>query len=120
MKEEGAGVRQATEGVDPSHLNLRNKGVKTAGGKLHRGCVKDAFSKLSIGSIPSNYESIIYRYEEKKGFGTSQKRFYNPTSMSEMLKAEIDLDESIQSPVKTMHASHSTKGFGPFIAKEKR
>ena len=43
-------------------INLRNKGVKTAMGKLHKGCVKDAFTKLSIGSIPSNYESIIYHH----------------------------------------------------------
>jgi len=43
-------------------INLRNKGVKTAMGKVHKGCVKDAFTKLSIGSIPSNYESIIYHH----------------------------------------------------------
>ena len=41
--------------IDPSKLNLRNKGVKTSFGRVHKGCVKDAFSKLSIGSIPSNY-----------------------------------------------------------------
>lgn len=41
--------------IDPARFNLRNKGLKSAGGKLHKGCVKDAFTKLSIGSIPSNY-----------------------------------------------------------------
>ena len=43
-------------------INLRNKGIKTSTGKVHKGCVKDAFTKLSIGSIPSNYESIIYHH----------------------------------------------------------
>jgi hypothetical protein len=57
--------------IDASQINLRNKGIKLGSGKLHKGCVKDAFTKLSIGSIPSNYESIIYHHEEKKGFGTS-------------------------------------------------
>jgi hypothetical protein len=40
---------------DPSKFNLRNKGIRTNAGKIHKGCVKDAFTKLSIGSIPSNY-----------------------------------------------------------------
>lgn len=41
--------------VDASQINLRNKGTKLHAGKVHKGCVKDAFTKLSIGSIPSNY-----------------------------------------------------------------
>lgn len=41
--------------VDTSQINLRNKGIKLHAGRLHKGCVKDAFTKLSIGSIPSNY-----------------------------------------------------------------
>lgn len=61
--------------IEASEINLRNKGTKLYSGKIHKGCVKDAFTKLSIGSIPSNYESIIYHHEEKKGFGTGQKRF---------------------------------------------
>ena len=40
---------------DPSKFNLRNKGIRISAGKVHKGCVKDAFTKLSIGSIPSNY-----------------------------------------------------------------
>lgn len=47
--------------MNPSSINLRSKGLTTSAGKLHRGCVKDATSKLSIGSIPATYESIIYR-----------------------------------------------------------
>jgi hypothetical protein len=85
MKEED---QNGQAGIDPSQFNLRNKGLKTQMGKLHKGCVKDAFTKLSIGSIPSNYESIVYRYEEKKGFGTGQKRFHNPSNLSEFLRPD--------------------------------
>lgn len=72
--------------IDTSQINLRNKGIKLSAGKLHKGCVKDAFTKLSIGSIPSNYESIIYHHEEKRGFGTSQKRFYSSDNRSDLAK----------------------------------
>ena len=48
--------------LDPSRFNLRNKGLRTSNGRLYKGCVKDAYTKLSIGSIPSNYESIIYHH----------------------------------------------------------
>jgi hypothetical protein len=41
--------------LDPALFNLRNKGLRNASGRLHKGCVKDAYTKLSIGSIPSNY-----------------------------------------------------------------
>jgi len=41
--------------IETNQINLRNKGLRNAGGKVHKGCVKDAFTKLSIGSIPSNY-----------------------------------------------------------------
>jgi hypothetical protein len=50
--------------------------LKNSSGALIKGCVKDATSKLSIGSIPSNYETIIYHSQSTKAFGTSQKRFY--------------------------------------------
>lgn len=43
------------ENTDPLQVNLRNKGIRYASGKVHKGCVKDAYTKLSIGSIPSNY-----------------------------------------------------------------
>lgn len=39
----------------PSTINLRSKGTTQSAGKLHKGCVKDATTKLSIGSIPSTY-----------------------------------------------------------------
>lgn len=45
----------AEDGINPSIINLRSKGVTHSTGKLHKGCVKDATTKLSIGSIPSTY-----------------------------------------------------------------
>ena len=61
--------------VDSLQYNLRNKGLNNTVGRLFKGCVKDAYTKLSIGSIPSNYEAIIYQHNHKKGFGSSQTRF---------------------------------------------
>jgi hypothetical protein len=43
------------ENIIPSSINLRSKGTSQSSGKLHKGCVKDATTKLSIGSIPSTY-----------------------------------------------------------------
>lgn len=57
--------------TNSSDLNLRSKGLNLSYGKIHKGCVKDAATKLSIGSIPSTYESIIYKSDNKKAFGTS-------------------------------------------------
>jgi hypothetical protein len=57
--------------INPSTINLRSKGLMNSTGKLYKGCVKDATTKLSIGSIPSTYESVIYRTENKKAFGSS-------------------------------------------------
>jgi hypothetical protein len=72
---------------------LRNKGIRNTAGTLVKGCVKDATTKLSIGSIPSNYETIIYQHNPHRAFGSSQKRFYQEN------KTEIDksltLDDSI-------------------------
>ena len=40
---------------NPSLINFRSKGLNNSTGKLQKGCVKDAATKLSIGSIPSPY-----------------------------------------------------------------
>jgi hypothetical protein len=66
-------------------INLRNKGLKNTSGTLMKGCVKDASTKLSIGSIPSNYEKIIYQNSVTQGFGTSQKRFYQEAETNESM-----------------------------------
>lgn len=67
----------ADSNIIPSTINLRSKGIAQSIGKIHKGCVKDATTKLSIGSIPSTYESIIYKTDNKKAFGTSEKRFFD-------------------------------------------
>ena len=36
-------------------INLRDKGVKNSQGRLFKGCVQNATTKLCIGSIPSTY-----------------------------------------------------------------
>lgn len=100
--------------VSEAQINLRNKGLRTAGGRVHKGCVKDAFTKLSIGSIPSNYESIIYHHEEKRGFGTSQKRFFPDARPDPQDPPHPD------PPHPVPNVSHSSKGYGPLIAREKR
>ena len=66
-------------------IKLRTKGLSTSSGKLYRGCVKDATTKLSIGSIPSTYESIIYKSESTKAFGSSQKRFYDRSNITSLV-----------------------------------
>ncbi len=45
----------AEDHINPSTISLRSKGLHNNSGKLHKGCVKDATTKLFIGSIPSTY-----------------------------------------------------------------
>lgn len=66
-----------SEAINPSTINLRSKGLANSCGKIYKGCVKDATTKLAIGSIPSSYEAIIYKTISKKAFGTSEKRFFD-------------------------------------------
>jgi hypothetical protein len=56
-------------------VNLRQKGRGCINGKVIKGCVQDAGSKVSIGCIPSTYEAIIYRNNSAQAFGTSSFRF---------------------------------------------
>ena len=53
----------------------RDKGRLHTTGKLYRGCVQQATSKVYLGSIPSNYETVINKVDSVKSFGTSQARF---------------------------------------------
>lgn len=55
-------------------VNYRQKG-KSSDGKVVRGFIKDASSKVSIGSIPSKFETIVYKNNNSKAFGSSQLRF---------------------------------------------
>ena len=104
--------------VKISSLNLRNKGLKTTGGKLMKGCVKDAYTKLAIGTISSNYEAIIYHHNHQKGFGSSQARFYaTPTTKH---TKESNHEDQEESKVEMTHPSHSKKGYGPLIARKQR
>jgi len=77
-------------GTLPDTINLRTKGLSVSSGRLYRGCVKDATTKLSIGSIPSTYESIIYKSESRKAFGSSQKRFYEKGNVTSIISNSSD------------------------------
>lgn len=110
-----------SETIDPSTFNLRSKGVINHAGRLHKGCVKDATSKLSIGSIPSTYESIIYKTDCKKAFGTSEKRFYEKENASSSLQNSNNDDLStLDSYVSETKINHNRLGQNAFISKEKR
>lgn len=55
-------------------INYRQKG-KNSDGRLIKGFIKDASSKVSVGSIPSKFETIIYNNNNNKAFGSSEIRF---------------------------------------------
>ena len=98
---------------------MRSKGLSRGFGKLHKGCVKDATTKLSIGSIPSTYESIIYRSESKKVFGTSEKRFYEKSTLTSCISnsEEANTIDTMPQEIKT---DYNKQGQNSFISKQKR
>jgi len=55
-------------------INYRQKG-KSSEGRLARGFIKNASSKVSVGSIPSKFETIVYKNSNSKAFDSSQLRF---------------------------------------------
>jgi hypothetical protein len=55
-------------------VNYRQQG-KRVEGKIYTGFIKDAASKISVGSIPSKFETIVYKNNNTRGFLTSQIRF---------------------------------------------
>ncbi|EAR94531.1 sperm-tail PG-rich repeat protein (macronuclear) [Tetrahymena thermophila SB210] len=55
-------------------INYRQKG-KNSDGRLIKGFIRDASSKISVGSIPSKFETIVYNNNNNKAFGSSQLRF---------------------------------------------
>lgn len=55
-------------------VNYRQKG-KNSDGRISKGFIRDASSKVSIGSIPSKFETIVYKNSNGKAFGSSQLRF---------------------------------------------
>jgi hypothetical protein len=51
-------------------------------GKLCKGCVQEATSKVFIGSIPANYETVISKVDSLKSFGTTEPRFHSAKSVT--------------------------------------
>jgi hypothetical protein len=103
-----------------NYINLRNKGLRNYSGKLLKGCVKSAATKLCIGSIPSTYESIIYNSDNKKAFGTSEKRFSTKNCLESPAPRTHHSESTKTSPSQPINVSHSRQGYGPLISKEKR
>lgn len=107
------------KGDERNYFNMRYKGLGNYSGKVLKGCVKNATTKLSIGSIPSTYESIIYQSESKKAFGTSVKKF-SAKNYLESSTLKTNHSESTENSSQLINVSHSKQGYGPMIAKEKR
>lgn len=52
----------STSSVSTISTNYRQKGkLPSANSKLYKGFIHDATSKLSVGSIPAKFETIVYR-----------------------------------------------------------
>lgn len=57
-------------------INYRQKG-RSVDGKVVKGFIQSAHQKLSTGSIPSKFETIIYKNTNNKAFGSSSGRFFD-------------------------------------------
>ena len=74
-------------------------------------------SKLSVGSIPSTYESIISNLQNDKVFGTSSPRFKDSEDI--VFTANVSIQDHYNEKTPE-NVSHSTKGYGPLVSQKKR
>lgn len=88
-------------------------------GKIVKGCVQDAGSKVSIGSIPSTYEAIIYRNNSTQAFGSSSFRFNQTSEFINIAPNHYKKEEAAAYRWKNQEGFNK-KGTGPFLSKEKR
>lgn len=52
----------STSTISTISTNYRQKGkAPSANSKVYKGFIHDATSKLSVGSIPAKFETIVYR-----------------------------------------------------------
>lgn len=84
-----------------------------------KGCVQDAGSKVSIGSIPSTYEAIIYRNNSTQAFGTSSFRFHQTSDFVNLAPDQYKKEDASVYRWKSQQG-FNRKGTGPFLSKEKR
>ena len=50
-------------------------GFRKTTGKLYKGSTQTGPNKTMTSSIPSKYETVIFKFENKKAFGKSSVRF---------------------------------------------
>ena len=52
-----------------------NSNFRKTTGKLYKGSTQTGPNKTMTSSIPSKYETVIFKFENKKAFGASSVRF---------------------------------------------
>ena len=52
-----------------------NSNFRKTTGKLYKGSTQTRPNKTMTSSIPSKYETVIFKFENKKAFGASSVRF---------------------------------------------
>jgi hypothetical protein len=57
----------------------RNRGLRREDGKIIKGTLTEAPTKLRASSIPSKIENVVFSNHHKAAFGNSRERFYTPT-----------------------------------------
>lgn len=90
-------------------VNYRQKG-KSISGKVYKGFIQEASSKVSVGTIPSKFETIIYKNSNSKAFNSSTTRFFereeDRPGPGQYKKIQAELTYETHGP------SESKKGYG--------
>jgi|ETNmetMinimDraft_30_1059905.scaffolds.fasta_scaffold80765_1 hypothetical protein len=60
--------------------STKTSGFNKTTGKLYRGSTQTGPNKTMTSSIPSKYETVIFKFENKKAFGASAVRFQMNTN----------------------------------------
>ncbi len=102
--------------------SYRQKGAELRG-SLFRGSTSNAFTKKTIGSIPSKFETVLYPQNggTRKGFGSNGFRFVAQVSENPGPGAYIDPMGLSVNNFRQTSDSYSRKGFGNgFVSKSDR
>jgi len=93
--------------------SYRHKGTGISG-SLYRGSTSHAYTKKTISSIPSKYETVLYPQENstKKGFGSKGFRFATKISNNPGPGAYYDGAKVINKSLHFTSDSFSKKGYG--------
>ena len=100
-------------------ISYRQKGCEVSGA-VFKGCANNAFTKQTLGSIPSKYETVLHPLREKrKGFNINAMRF--STEYNDNPGPGAYLDCEMLTTVNLNSDSYSQKGLGNgFISQTKR